>query len=348
MARDLYETTVALPDATGVMKALSGVKVSVVPRGAQDLTASLVNVYASDTGVTRGPDPKSGATGTNPMVTTASGAIRFWADAPYEYDLVFEDTQAPVRIADRVGWNAIPAKAGSIPTIALAEDGGITQRMLSAAVVRQQVPIGAVIEWWRPPTGGIAVPVPDGFEVADGHAVSSHDFPGISGGISMPNLQNVFILGASVNKSDGAGADQGNAVTQGPGIRATGGSNAAKNLAHGHGVPLPQHYHNAGALTTGGHSHAVATTAYESGSTVGPFVIGGGTLASNIHHTHDTYGGTDGAGNLGVGGNTDWVNNGDGLRLATATNSTTWNADPGVDFRPQFYGLLRIVKVRRA
>src|SRR4051794_40859941 len=108
MARDLYETTIALPDATGVLKALTGVRVYVVPRGAQDLNASLVDIFVADTGVTRGPDQKAGATGTNPFVTGASGSVRFWAEGPAEYDIVFEDTAAPARVADRIGWNCWP------------------------------------------------------------------------------------------------------------------------------------------------------------------------------------------------------------------------------------------------
>lgn len=370
MSRDCYETTVALPDATGVLKALAGVKVSVVPRAAQDVPNSLVDVFVSDTGATRGPDPKCGATGTNPMTTSASGAIRFWAEGPYEYDLVFEDTQAPARIADRVGWNAVPAKAGSIPTSFLAEDAGITQKMLGPVVVRQQVPIGCVIEWWRPAASGAAVPYPDGFEVADGHAVTQHDFPGITGGIAVPNLQNVFILGASTNKADGAGAAQTNAATDGPGIRGPGGSNAGRNLAHGHTTPqadhwhyfdVPNHYHLAGALTTADHLHSGGSLYVNGHNRYANAQWGGSNEAHALANSISGIGGgTTGAADrtLTVGGNTDWVsgaNRSTTLWLSSssgignvASNGTTWTADPGTDFRPQFYGLLRLIKVRRA
>lgn len=345
MSRDLYETTVALPDATGTMKVLTGIKVSVVPRGAQDVPNSLVDVFASDTGATRGPDPKSGATGTNPMTTTTSGSIRFWAEGPAELDLVFEDTQAPARIADRIGWNAIPAKAGSIPTAFLAEDAGITQKMLSAVTLRQQVPIGAVIEWWRPVSGGIAVPVPDGYEVADGHNVNQHDFPGVSGAITLPNLQNIFILGASFNKADGAGADQGNLATQGPGIRGTGGSNAAKNFAHGHAVPGVDHTHAAGSLYVPDHAHSGGSLYVTGHSRTFAPAFGGQEAAAFANSLSGIGGGaTSGTGNFGVGGATAAADR----PLGTATSSTSWSADPGADFRPQFYGLLRLIKVRRS
>lgn len=348
MSRDLYETTVALPDATGTMKVLTGIKVSVVPRGAQDVPNSLVDVFASDTGATRGPDPKSGATGTNPMTTTASGSIRFWAEGPAELDLVFEDTQAPARITDRIGWNAIPAKAGSIPTAFLAEDAGITQKMLSAITLRQQVPIGAVIEWWRPVSGGIAVPIPDGYEVADGHNVNQHDFLGVSGAIALPNLQNVFILGASLNKADGAGADQGNLATQGPGIRGTGGTNAAFNFAHTHGVPGVDHSHVAGGLIAADHLHSAGTLFASNHARAAGGQLGGSEAFAFSVNTSPIGGATGPADRpLVITGSTGGMNGGAAATNAV-TNSQTWVANPGADFRPLFYGLLRLIKVRRS
>jgi hypothetical protein len=347
----LYETTVALPDATGVLKALTGIKVTVVPRGAQDVANSAVDIFASDTGATRGPDPKAGATGTNPLTTGASGSVRFWAEGPAEYDLVFEDTQAPARIADRVGWNAVPAKAGSFPTSMLSGDKGITLKMLADEVSRQQVPIGCVIEWWRP--SGSAVPYPDGFELADAHVVNQHDFPGVSGAITTPNLQNVFILGATVGKADGAaGGSADNAVASGPGINGKGGSNIAKNLAHGHAVPGVDHAHAAGSLYTGNHTHNVSASGTTGNGNRGMAMQLGGSAEAGtfLAHTHQVtvYGGSDTAGNIGVYGTTALADR----SLNTATSTTTWT-DPSVsgaaiDFRPQYYGLLRLIKCRRA
>src|SRR4051812_12679909 len=104
MARDFYETTIALPDAVTLhVVALAGVKVSVVPRGASDVAGSVVDIFTADF-----PNLTKHA---NPFVTTSSGAVRFWADGPTEYDIVYEDTIVPARVADRIGWNAIPAKA---------------------------------------------------------------------------------------------------------------------------------------------------------------------------------------------------------------------------------------------
>jgi hypothetical protein len=372
MARDCYETTIALPDAAAayVMKPLSAVKVSVVPRGATDIPNSLIDIFPADTGLTKGPDPKTGATGTNPFTTGVSGAVRFWAEGPAELDLVFEDTQTPARITDRVGWNAIPAKAGSIATSVLAQDGGIRNAHLHAEVVAQEVPIGGCIDWFRP-NGSTANP-PVGFEVADGHSVTQHDFPTVAGAVGLPNLQNVFILGATSGKADANGAGADDLPGSGPGIRGSGGSNAPKNLAHGHTSPTADHYHNTttadhthngNAISTGNHSHAVGTSA--TGYYVAHYVAAGGaTQIANRDHTHSGW--TDVAGNLGGGAaQVAYMNatHGGAMGAASsqiaawvggagngwvATGSTTWTADPGTDFRPRFYGLLRLIKVRRA
>src|SRR4051794_12914919 len=365
MARDCYETTIALPDATDgyALKPLANVKVSVVPRGATDIPNSLIDIFPADIGLTKGPDPKTGATGTNPFTTSASGSVRFWAEGPVELDIVFEDTQVPARVTDRVGWNSVPAKAGSLATSVLALDGGIKQGHLSSDVVNQQEPIGGITDWWRSSSG---VALPAGYEVADGRAVqyetaaATPSTPAVLATVTLPNLQNCFILGATVGKADGSGATADNLPGSGPGIRGTGGSNAPKNMAHGHGVPgvdhlhlchAADHLHAAGSLYTGNHSHAVGTspTTYYVGHYV---AAGGATQIANRDHTHGGW--TDTAGNIGVGGSTAgsdrsldaWSGAAD-RSLNTGTNSTTWTADPGTEFRPYFVGLLRLIKARR-
>jgi hypothetical protein len=374
MARDYYETTIALPDAAAgnAMKPLASVKVSVVPRGTLDpdvpTAATGTSIFPADTGLTKGPDPKSGAipsAGGNPFTTGASGSVRFWADGPAEYDIVFEDTITPARITDKVGWNAIPAKTGSLATSVLAQDGGIRQAHLAADVIMQQVPIGGITDWWRPQQ---SVPLPAGFEVADGRSVA-HEFPGVAGLVTLPNLQNVFILGATATKNDGSGAGADNAPGSGPGIRGTGGSNLPRNLAHGHAVPLPDHYHNFtipdhyhlanGGLTTGGHGHGIGTGAGDNAVAL----VSGSPTGSPVSRSNHTHGGnTDTAGNLGVygntsnlsavgalpGSNTTYSSSANaGFPGTAATSVTTWTADPGTDFRPYFIGLLRLIKVRR-
>lgn len=387
MARDYYETTIALPDAAAgnAMKPLSGVKVSLVPRGAVDPVASIVDVFQGDTGAAKGPDPKSGASGTVPFTTGASGSVRFWADGPAEYDIVFEDLTIPARITDRVGWNCVPAKPGSLSTSLLAPDGGIKQNMLSAEVIMQQEPIGGITDWWRAPGTSPPGYLPAGYEVADGRnlVAGQHEFP-VAGAVTLPNLQNVFILGATAAKGDGTGAGNDDLPGSGPGIRGTGGSNKPKDLRHSHTTPmhdhyhgfnLPNHYHLADGLTTGAHSHGVSTAANtgDGNRSRGPVASGSGEGVAYTAHQHYVAagGGTDQAGNIGVYGNVNWASATPGWPFTSSTgyiqawgsgqngymvsSATSWalttaganQATFDTEFRPNFYGLLRLIKVRR-
>jgi len=118
MARDCYETTIAVADIGDYssLKSLEGVKVSVVPRGATDIPNSLIDIYQDHTDIIQGPDPKTGATGTNPFTTGSSGAVRFWAEGPAKLDIVFEDTIIPARIDDRTSWDCMPVSTTFGPT----------------------------------------------------------------------------------------------------------------------------------------------------------------------------------------------------------------------------------------
>jgi len=287
----------------GVIKALAGVKVSVVPRGAVDVINSLVDIYQADApNLTQGPDPKTGASGTNPFITNASGSVRFWADGPAEYDIVFEDTDVPMRVNDRVGWNSSPAKVGSIPTATLKVDAGIPLGMLATPVIQTLVPIGAVIDWYRPST---AVQVPLGFKICDGTAVPSgqHDFVGHPGGFNLPDLRNVFILGADVNKADAVTYTGGVAFydskNNAPGIRGESGSN--KHVLSK--AQLPNHSHN--------YNDKYATNS-------GTLKSAAGTQSSVDGLAADNY-------ETGTIGNDEAHNN-----------------------MPLYYGLLKIMKVKRA
>jgi hypothetical protein len=321
MARDFYETTIALPDASGVVTALAGVKVSVVPRGAVDVAGSLVNIYGTDVTV---------AKLTHPIVTTANGAVRFWADGPAEYDIVFEDNIVPARVTDRYGWNCVPAKASDVPgSPTLVPPGGITQAMLAPAVVNNEVPIGGVIEWWRP---NIAVPVPTGFVICDGTvtlAVGQHDFPNWNSPVTVPDLRNLFILGADGAKADGTGAAGDDTAGGGPGIR--GSANGNK---HTLGLTeMPSHNHGgATGPMSGNNPHGHTTSAgyanVAAGADWGVSLIGnynpsaqvqGQSSDTDINHLHSIPSQGGGAGGVTVAHNN----------------------------MPRWVGLLRIMKVKR-
>ena len=389
MARDVFYLTLSNallidmpsgPDYDDMLQALEGVQVSVYERG----TTTPVTIYQRPTGATQGPTPESGASGgPNPFLTGPAGNIEFWADGPKEIDVFLHDTILPNRVSDRTfGWNATAVGPSSLPTSMLAGDAGIGLGSLGPDVLRQMHQIGQVIDWWRP---AVSVPIPPGWEVCDGHQVpaGSHDFPGLGGAaINLPDLRNTFVIGAAPSTEDsgrpgapsvispfktlGAGAGQGDPAANAPGIAGSGGSNASKSFAHGHGVPGVDHLHYSPGVDhlhgsnfyTGGHSHGLSGgTGTEYQGALGR-ATGGGTCAYP-YHTHPVSGGTDAPGNLGVYGTTAAADRvlgantqGSDRSLATATNSLTWTTDPGgnglaVDFRPKFIGLLKLMKVRR-
>ena len=366
MARDIFQMTISQPDASGVLHAFAGIRISVFDRG----TTNLVTIYQRSTGASEGPAPEAGSPDqTNPFSTGASGAVEFWANGPKEYDIKIEDTQAPTRIATRtLGWNAFAAAVGSVPTSMLASDAGLRLGTLAAEVLRQVTQVGQVIDWWRP---NDTVPLPSGFDICDGHQVpaGSHDFP-IAGAINVPDLRNRMILGAvpatageagagGTYKPYAQGADQADTAAAAPGVGGTGGSNAPKNFAHGHGVPGVSHQHlvynhtHPSGFYTGDHAHSPGSLyTYQHNRVFAPS-YGSGEAAAFAESISGMGGGAvDAVGNLGVygstGGQGDFWSGTPNVSLNTATNSTSWTQDPGTDVRPRFYGLLKLMKVRRA
>lgn len=363
----------AQPDYPAVLQSMEDIEVHVLERGSPIPPATPVYATIYQSGdpaqMAQGPTSSSGAkipdTSTNnPFRTGASGNIEFWAEGPQELDIYIHDTRLPNRVSDRTfGWNATAVGDASVPTSMLVPDGGITLGMLADEIKRQMTQIGEVIDWWRPPEAPTMQP-PAGFVVCLGQSVAKvdHDFPA-PGAINVPDLRNRFILGADATKAHATGANLGNASTDAPGIGGSGGSNAEKDLSHGHGVPgvshvhyvrVPDHLHSVGSFYTGSHSHSV------SGSTGGEYQgslgrqTGSGTCAPS-GHTHGVSGTAAAVGNLGVYGASGaadrglFVNSdGPNVSLNTATNSTTWTSDPGIDMRPRFYGLLKIMKVKRS
>jgi len=142
------------------------------------------------------------------------------------------------------------------------DDGAVTTRTIADnAVTFEKLalnvrPVGEVMAWWRPSS---TTPIPDGWEVADGSVVADHDFP-FAGPITLPNLQNKFILGAATG-----GTGTGPATP--PDIGQGGGSNLA-NLSHTHQVPhshtVPAHHHTVRphAHVLKAHTHTVAPHAH--------------------------------------------------------------------------------------
>jgi hypothetical protein len=295
MARTQYAEIVTYVD-TGVFKPADNTRVSVFLPG----TTTTVTIYTTRS---------AGTTKANPFTTDATGAAEFWAEWG-DYDIKYEDLTVPARFGTKTfGWSSTSGANAAIPLA--AED---------AVIGRQYVPIGAVIDWWRPVD---TVSIPTGWAICDGSVVASgnHDF-GTGASITLPDLRNVFVLGANSSLADGAAATAGDAASNAPGIRGSGSSHG-KNLQHSHTVNSHDHG------SAGVHSHS-AVTSSEVGHTA--FQAGGLTnsAATGISHGHDIL-----------------VGNSSAHTHSAQTPGTDSQLGTAVDVKPQYVGLLKIMKIKR-
>lgn len=314
--------------------------------------------------------------------TDADGVISFWLD-PGEYEIEIEDTQAPARISTRtITWSSLAAADGSISGDYVSNDSQLDLPTLGDDILRQLVPIGTVLDWWRP--SGSNASVPSGFVICDGsqYASNQHDFPG-GGTINVPDLRNKFILGASISAT--GNGTTGNTATNAPGIGGAGGSNASINLAHTHTIPGHGHSHN---ISTQGESANISVLDKAAFKTQDPLSSSSGN-STTLNHTHDYWEiswttGTASSGSLGrigsittsstatYGANSSLVHNhmvpqhGHGISQtdhshaisgtvgpntngdsALTTNAITWTSEV-TDVRPAYFGLLKIMKIKRS
>lgn len=255
----------------------------------------------------------------NPMTTGATGFIEFWAESG-EYDIAIHDTITPARVGDKTwGWQALSGQDGGIPSGKLAADAALPLRALDAASMRQFVPLGTVIDWWRPNSswdaGAGAGAPPPGFEVCDGHVVpdGSHDFG--AGALTLPDLRNKFIIGADISagKADGTGSVPGDGTAaynaqhpNAPGIRGVGGTNAT----HTHTVP--SHFHGKGTLAASGGSHAHTDSGHGHGASTDTQLANDFTLMQ--------------PGNSGIGSIWAATQAGQYFNVAYANNGNPWGA----------------------
>lgn len=321
MARDIYQSTATLADASGILSALADIQVSVYTVNPDGTQGPLATIYQARSGGAQGPSPNAGATaGTNPFNTGPTGGIEFWAD-PGEYLVVLHDTHtSPVRISDRtIGWNAVPGAAGGIPTSRIAADGGLSLNHQGADIQRQQAQLGQVIEWWRPASD---IPVPTGWEICDGHTLTAanHDFGGSAAGITitLPNLIDKFVLGADPTKADGSAGHAADGTGIAPGLGGSGGSHTQALTTNN----LPAHSH---PVTDPGHSHTLQGANNLSS--------GGGGYHVQLIGQPVNWGGVS----PGSDGSTTGITVGNQTTTNTAHNNI-----------PAYVGLLKIMKVRRS
>jgi len=358
--RVYYGNTITNTDPTNAhVVALANVDVEIRVPG----TTTKVAVYASRNPADLTPLP-------NPIRTGASGYVEFWAE-PGDYDIFLHDTIAPARIGDKtIGWAAIPGGDRGIPSTKLANDGGLAFGAMDDAAKRQFVPLGTVLDWWRPSSsydaGAGAGNPPPGFVVCNGQSIASGQHDMGAGALPVPDLRNKFIIGADHLKADGGQSSLGDSTAaydavhpNAPGVRGTGGANAGKDLrhthtySHTHVTAMLDHYHG---VTGVDHLHGVnVTTGASNSNTAGGVGSGGYASCAYYNHAHSGSGGTGAAdrslytntgySTAGAGGSTS-----SGPSIASTDNGTLTN--PGgvltpVDMRPAHYGLLKIMKVRR-
>lgn len=214
---------------------------------------------------------------------------------------------------------------GSVGTAELAANA-VTEPKLDPNVV----PIGSVIPWWRP-TG--ATPVPTGWVVANGATVSDHSFGG--GPITIPDLRNRFVLGAATS-----GTGTGN--TTPPDIGSTGGAtnhslSHTHTLSHTHDVVLPGHTHPFDI----NHSHSYG--AYFKGIAANTITMDATSVmymlyaSPGLDRTIPNVAASDPSSNTATAG---------AGTVTSAAASTSTTSSTTQDIRPQFVGLLYIIKVK--
>lgn len=186
--------------------------------------------------------------------------VALFADYPETWleITVLEPPETPIALP-RVPLLAVPYAfhAQSAASAATVPDGSITQAKLAVGVAA--LPVGAVIDWWRP---NPATPVPDGFQICDGGEVIDPDSP--LNGETLPNLIGRFTRGVSPTDIGVAGGesthehellppphthtiDHKHPVTT---------LNAGTAGQHTHTTTVPAHDHTVSV----GHTHAPATS----------------------------------------------------------------------------------------
>lgn len=344
MYKDVITDTVVDAGGNSLLAVLENVQVGVYAGGTYGTPEeTAATVYQASTGAAQGPAPGAAASGgPNPFTTGPSGSAEFFLD-PGKYDVVYTDTQAPARFAERVlSFDSVPGDAGGIPSALISGDGNLDLDALGAAIMRQVVPIGTVLDWWRPDN---TVAVPAGFEIADGHLVlaADHDF-GTGGDINVPDCRNKFKLGANIANPDAAQGTLADTAVAAPGIRGSGGS---------HTQTTPAHYHGKGTLNvsaSGAHGHS--DSGHSHGAADGSFFF---TSSANPPHPVDIGGfyssgtSTTATGNAAISSNNTHVHTSANF-AGSVGNTSGVSGDSAItaDGRPLYIGLLQIVKVKHA
>jgi len=127
---------------------------------------------------------------------------------------------------------------------------------LSANSTYNSLPVGAVIDWWRPSDS--TEPVPDGFAVCDGSVVSDTASP--FNGKAVPDLTDTFVRGVTDvnNIGDTGGALTHSHTTDLNHDHATGSFLSSLNGSHSHNTNINHNHPNSSSVSGGSHNHSVS------------------------------------------------------------------------------------------
>lgn len=347
MARVEIPLTVTTATGDAVTNAIATVNI----RG-----GGVADVYSTATGGVKIP---------NPISADALGRINGWLDdGSYDVQIAGSGITTYVQPIDVVNGAAINLfdggriSPGSIPTAALAGLSVVTAKIASQTITAGKLdpnvlPIGTVIEYWRPNNSHV---LPTGWLEAKGQPVTApdHEFTG-GGTIYLPDLRNKYVLGADSTKAIGTAGGVNNTVGGAPGVsnggdNSAGGSNVADlnhqhtmahdhGYAHSHDTAMHQHY-----VQVADHLHsfqglkkvsaAGADAPAQVYGLVYPFYTGASDRVIDGVTGYDTARGTTSQSSSTTGG---------------ASNSTTTPAlNSTQDMRPKSYGLIHLIKVKNS
>lgn len=254
----------------------------------------------------------------------------------------------------------IPSGSNWPPTTGV--DGGIYKEV--ALLKDERAPIGTIVAWFRPLD---SIPIPTNWHACDGSTLTTgnHNFPGVAGSVTLPDLRNRFILGADATLTSGTAAalvtDAGiDSASGAPGQSTLGGSNkivqtTAQMPSHNHaftGSALGVHTHSftGNALAAhnhysvdngGNHDFRYRNDVVGTGGSKAVADVGGGDGATDFYYGLDLRTSSDSAGT--PSGTISSASAG----TPSGTISSTGTGSP-MDNRPHWIGLIYICKVLNA
>lgn len=260
MPRDNYNDTIISVDSNGAPTVLlTGILVTVYQAG----TTTLATIYVARTG---------SAQITNPF-QAPNGRVSFWADSG-EYDVLYHDMIAPIRIADQVyGWEAMSSAAEGVPGMMLAK-ASVPADRAALDLLNMLIPVGTVLSY-----GGSVAPT--GFSLCDGSSLLRSSYASL-----------FAVIGTTYGAADGThfslpdcrgrmpvGAGNGPGLNAKP-LSAKSGAETVQ-LASGH---MPSHAHS---VYDPQHAHGVADPGHAHAGQSGWSIVGnnGTVAAANMYPT---------------------------------------------------------------